>query len=468
MGSPNSLHFNDYVFGEQDDNADSYQQSVSPMSNSSQLSSTSLSPLQNIMSQQQNKSNKPRLTKDMLEKKDLIDILLEPSATRRKITRRRSISNGNLSRRLYNDDNKPMRIIHPYKRGHSDDSDVSVHSPTSQQDRHSHHILFQQTKLHHRNNRRLSSAHIKKSTPSKDSNRDRSYGSITNKKQSTNSRSVNTSRASSSIKDPWNHPLTAEESSRRFSGIVRLSVAHIALQRSKKSKKRHYHSTFYSFFYKLVKIASRVMDCRTSEPRETRMTVEELVSLSQYIDKLKSGFDHNSSSSSSDSFHSDTISDRKNTGPTIELFVDEPEDSTEEIILPTYNTFEDESPVMKKSRHISSLGNIFPFTPIHRVQSSASEASETDRLLPPHPFKKPHIQLQESPWINRVYARFKYNCVKLLSRCIKFVRHQLRHPFHKQSYEDINTLIRFEGWSLFFFSPTCSLRFHLWKIIGSK
>lgn len=494
MSSASSLNFENYVFGEQDNDVNIYQQSVPPMPSSPSIEqTTSLSPLRDIRSMQQTKSNRPQLTKETLEKKELIDILLDPRSTRRKIRRRRSISNGNLARRLYNDDNKPMRIIHPYKRGRSDDSNASVHSHTYNtrlnnlhRNRNQNYHTHQQKHSPHSHIPAISSSQRNTTNSLKDSNHDRSYGSMANKKQSTNSRSVNTSRASASLQGSWEypHPVTAEESNRRFSGIVRLSVAHIALQRTKKNRKRHYHSRFYSFSRKLIVMATRVMDCRAAEPKETRMTVEELMSLSKYLDKLKLGFKESdsSSSNSSESSESDTL-DRSsvtremNVPTAIEFLIDETDENTEE--RPTYRTFNshDDSFTIQynKNRHISSLGNIFPFRPINRMDSRSSsettDPSETDRLLPLPFFQDSQRRHKRESRIPRFYARIKHYYFKIASKCIRFVRHRVRHPFrnlHRQSYEDITTWIRFEGWSLFYFSPTSTLRFQLWKIIGSR
>ncbi|GAN08579.1 cation channel family protein [Mucor ambiguus] len=494
--SSKSLHFDAYRFGEQVDMASTSLQSVSPRSSlqhsrSHSSLSSPFSPMQGINPQQQEQEQYVQpLTRGMLEKKDRLDMLLQnrPTPGVGMIQRRRSICNGNIYRQLYNEDNSPMTLATPFTKMDSEDSDASVNSPNSQYNarlhrpysgQHARHHL--KAKHHHQHHGHVTS-HVPPSielTNRSDTNRNRSYGSITNKKQSTNSRSVNTSHASSNSY----HALSPDVSGppRRFSGLVRLSAAHIALNRTRKSKKqRHYQSTVSIIFHKLKIMASRVVNSRISEPADTKMSIEELTSLSRYLDVLRHGYIKDNKSDSDD-MSTDGVSTPATSKqpPIIGLFVEEEphdENSNGDQDSTGPNEHNDEtSPLLlspsksKKKRNLSSLGNIFPFAPLDRIPSisrSGSESSqinaESDRLLPP-----PSPQQTRASLLSRSQKKSYH-----LDKMARYIQH-LWHPIlHFQQYhqhqQEHNTQIRFEGWSLFLFSPTSLTRLYLWKIVGAR
>lgn len=505
--SNKSLQFNGYRFGEPVDMACTSPQSVSPRSspqhmyNHSSKSQSSLnsplSPLQSIISQQQQQQQQEQyvqpLTRDMLEKKDRLDLLLQnrPTPVVRMIQRRRSICNGYIYRRLYNEDNSPMTLATPFTKMNSGDSDASVNSPNSQYDRpysgrhvRHHHRHSEKRHQHHRH----PTSHVSSSVGfanRKDSNRDRSYGSITNKKQSTNSRSVNTSHASSNSSNRAQLPPNVSGPPRRFSGLVRLSAAHIALNRNRKNRKRqHYQSTMSILFHKLKTMASRVVNSRISEPADTKMSIEELTSLSRYLHVLK----HGSSKDDSDDNEEDTHTSTDGTAtpattkqpPVIGLFVEQESDNAssnrdQDSAVPNEHD-EETSPLLlspsspKRKRNLSSLGNIFPFAPLDRIPSLSRSASESSRinaesdclLSPPSP-----QQFRTS--MQGCRSRKKKYYLDKISRWVQHLCRPIRHfqQYHQHQQEH-NTQIRFEGWSLFLFSPTSLTRLYLWKVVGAR
>lgn len=508
--TPNSiLQFKEYRFGEQIDIANGSipsNSSVSPLASPRRhsLNNDSLSPLQSIISQQQDQNQYVQpLTRDILEKKDRLDMLLLnrfiPGV--RTIQRRRSICNGNIYRHLYNEDNSPMTLAAPFTKMGSEISGASVNSPNSQYDvkfnhqslprnlkhHHTHHHYHHHG--HHRHSASRDSSSIDKMNKRlNDSNQNCSYGSITNQNQSKYSRSVNTSHASSSSHPysytPKQHVISGPP--RRFSGLVRLSAAHIALNRTRKNKKRHYQSKIYIFFHKLKIMASRVVNSRISEPADTKMSIEELTSLSKYLHFLKNGFnkDENNQSEDEDTKTPSNGAQSPMTPkhPIIDLYVEEEARSSnreQEVSMETTNVNHEEesSPLLtsssknKKKRNLSSLGNIFPFAPIDSIPSisrSGSENSqinrlgaptESDRLLPPKFHSGTSPRSQKNYYLDKISIKIS-----------KFIKHICRPIAHFQQYrhlEEQNTHIRFEGWSLFCFSPTSLTRLYLWKIVGS-
>lgn len=509
MSSPpyNTPQFNGYRFGEQIDIANggtSSSSPVSPLASPQRYSSSngSLSPLQSIISQQQDQNQYVQpLTRDILEKKDRLDMLLlnRPIPGVRMIQRRRSISNGNIYRRLYNEDNSPMTLATPFTKMGSENSDASVNSPNSQYDvkfnhqslrRNLEHHHIHHHKHHHRHSAfRISSSMDKTNKTLSDSNRNRSYGSISNKKHSTNSRSVNTSHASSSS-HPYSYTPQQPVISgppRRFSGLVRLSAAHIALNRTRKNKKRHHQSKIYIIFHKLKVMASRVVNSRISEPADTKMSIEELTSLSRYLYVLKNGYNIDDKNESEDD-DTNTPSNGAQSPvtpehPIIGLYVEEEAEGSnrdQEVSMATTDDDHEEesSPLLassskhEKKRNLSSLGNIFPFAPIDRIPSisrSESESSqintskvptESDRLLPPTFHSETLPRSQKQCYLDKIAIK--------ISKFINHICHPIVHFQQCQRREEHNTHIRFEGWSLFFFSPTSLTRLYLWKVVGSR
>lgn len=223
----------------------------------------------------------------------------------------------------------------------------------------------------------------------------------------------------------------------------------------------------------MIAIASRVVDTRTSEPAETRMSVDELTSLSRYLYVLKSGsYDRDSDASFSSIGHYSTIVNRQPYSPRIELLVDSDEivDQQQDTISNTHLYPNDRitTPVFEQKRHLSSLGNIFPFSPINQaISRSASEnsqeqsdhggeLSERDPLLP----------LGSS---NITKKRNAYNLkvpIASIHSWLTYIQNQFLQINYQRPYA--STPIRFEGWALYIFGPTSITRFYLWKFIGSR
>ncbi|KAL9554146.1 hypothetical protein MBANPS3_002946 [Mucor bainieri] len=510
--SNKSLHFNGYRFGEQVDMASTSPQSVSPRSSPQQRnrSHSSLNSLFSPHQQQQEEYVQP-LTRDMLEKKDRLDILLQnrPTPGVRMIQRRRSICNGNIYRRLYNEDNSPMTLATPFTKMDSADSDASVHSPNSQYDRpssdrhprHRHRYRrhgSNERHHHHSKSSRHATSHASSSLQHKTNttNRNRSYGSITNKKQSTNSRSVNTSRASSSSflgLPPGGGDVSGPP--RRFSGLVRLSAAHIALNRTRRNKKRrHNHSVMALVFHKLGIMASRVVNSRITEPADTKMSIEELTSLSRYLYVLRHGYskddndddksdseDYDGNSTEGASTPATSKQQQQQQQPVIGLFVeqDDADSNSQDGTVPNTEHDQETSPLLlspsklrNKKRNLSSLGNIFPFAPLDRIPSISRSGSESSQIHTDLPQQQQQQQQQQTRRIPLLGRRSQKKSHHYPDRIANYLQQHLCRPLlHFKQYQqqqEHNTQIRFEGWSLCLFSPTSLTRLYLWKIVGAS
>lgn len=263
------------------------------------------------------------LTTGRLQKKDELDVLLFDTHT---IQRRRSICCGNIYRHLYNHNNSPIILSKPLKKKDSDNSDASVNS-----------------------HRSVTSGFLR-NTQSIDSSRGRTVPERESSMHQTD-----------------------------FPGLVKLSAEHIiTIKKSRQDTE--------SFISKLEAVASRVIDPRISEPKPTRMSVEEVTSLASYL--------YNSRSS---------------------------QERLDEQAADNFGS---------------------PYT-------SNTSSSETDRLLPLFTPSYATIPISARPYggfaglLQRAYANF------LLQ-------------------QQLHTHIRFEGWSLYYFSPQSLTRFYLWKIIGSR
>jgi hypothetical protein len=390
----------------------------------------SLSPQQNtvITEQQQHP-----LTKDALRKKDRLDLLLpsRPMPGVRRVKRRRSISNGNIYRHRYNEDNKPMTLaISGFKRSNSFiESDTSVKSPRSQYDtrtphHHGHHYQPIAKKVvvisHHP-----------------------SYSSSINKKQSTDSQPINTNRALDS--DLWanNEPTNLMGPPRRFSSLVRLSAAHIAMKRTQKNKKlQHYRPTLFDIIYqKLSVVALRVVDSRTSEPSDTHMSIEELTSLSRYLGVLKSSQYNNQGNEQQSSNQHPTFRSGSSYLSSMDAVSSSPSNG----------------PPPRKKKHYWS--NIIPFDR-NSNSSRSSITSETDRLLP---LSRASYQTMSSSPVSRPAAQ-----ISSFEKAYKYIKHKTRSFFQANTETEKSTHIYFEGWSLCMFPPKSWVRLYLWKTVGSK
>jgi hypothetical protein len=432
------------------------------------------------------------LTRDRLLKKDKLDSLLHDKFTpyRPRIKRRRTIACGNIYRHRYNEDNTPMVLA---------DTAIVRNSTNSAASNHSHSMTHNQ--YGKSVNTQISTMNMPTLFPyfSSDNNNNnginilssglaenRSYGTMNNSKSQSaasiiysqqhhhrhrrtshrrsneanrstnNSKSVNSGFTSHPI-----DPTDREENHvggppRRFSGLVRLSAAHIANRRTKRNKnKQNDHATstlrvWYRLLSKLKNIASRVIDTRASEPTDTRMSVDELVSLSCYLDALKTGYN-------TDDHYIPTPSnvmpmDESPLG--IYPVTQEPQN---EDIHPETST--SPIPPPNQNRHLSSLGNIFPFARFDRTPT-VSDISNTSINEPLFQELLPDEQVSRT-FLQGILDKTQH----VVSSCLHFFSLE---PFHYQRIPSQHTQIQFQGWSLWLFSPTSLVRLALWKIIGSR
>ncbi|RCI02224.1 calcium channel protein, partial [Rhizopus stolonifer] len=251
---------------------------------------------------------------------------------------------------------------------------------------------------------------------------------------SNSSQSVNTSHASYSQNTFEHNSQSNTDRARRFSGLIRLSAAHIALKRSDKEEQSQH--ALYNIFRALSTIASRVMNCRVSEPMDTRMSVDEFISLSEYLKTMKPF----------------SISDEQQ-----QLGQNQPIPETihsDSLEINQYTTSE----FSKKRRKFGSLGYMFSFAPSRHITSKYSdtedeeESNDTDNLLSP-PSASDH---------DATDFRSSSNIFYFMCHAFQFVKNYV------QPVKDNYIQIQFQGWSLFLFSPTSQIRLMLWKIIGSK
>jgi len=135
-------------------------------------------------------------------------------------------------------------------------------------------------------------------------------------------------------------------------------------------------------------MASRVVNSRISEPADTKMSVEEMTSLSRYLYVLKHGYNKDSKSTSDNEEDTHTTTDgtttpaTSNQPPITGLFEEEELGDTSNNRDQGSNEHDEEtSPLLspsepKRKRNLSSLGNIFPFAPLDRMPSLSRSGSE--------------------------------------------------------------------------------------------
>ncbi|KAI8878888.1 hypothetical protein K501DRAFT_277096 [Backusella circina FSU 941] len=423
------------------------------------------------------------LTRDRLLKKDKLDVLLHDGFTpyAPRIKRRRTIACGNIYRHRYNEDNSPMVLADTLATNNSMNSAASNHSHSMTQNRYDKSVKTQMSTMnmptlfpYFSSDNNNSSNKLSSGLPE-----NRSYGTMCNNKsptsiiyshhhrhrhhhhRSSNHRRMNdanksTTNNSKSVNSGFtSHPTEIEENHvggppRRFSGLVRLSAAHIANRRTRRNKnKQNDHATstlrvWYRLLSKLKNIASRVIDTRASEPTDTRMSVDELVSLSCYLDALKTGV-YNTDE------HDIPPSNRPLTTPLDDFpSTEEPE----EMPLPHPETLPPPPP--NHLQRLTSLGNIFPLARFERTPSVSRSVSDVGSFHETPQFEEPHRTL-----LSRVLDRI-YDAVSSFLHFFSMKSFPYQ-PIHLQ-----HTQIQFQGWSLWLFSPTSLVRLSLWKIIGSS
>ncbi|KAI7904858.1 Ion transport protein-domain-containing protein [Cokeromyces recurvatus] len=416
-----------------------------------------------------NKQSTKPLTKDTLVKKEQLDELLlfqnVPLLDKlKKLERRRSISNGNIARHLYNEDNSQMLSINtPFRKRGSENSDASIQSPNS---------LFEQSQsqYYQRDSSLLST---------------NNHESISHKLRSTHSRSVNASSTSFACWSFKHHQHECEHSVRRgFSGIAQLSAAHIARIRTRKlnnTRQHYYNSSFYAIIHQLSEMAARVVNSRATEPVETRLSIDEIASLSQYLDVLRLGYHREQKQDTNSEEENMTVNNEyqgSNSSKDIKLNHDDPiimENGNAIIYTPSrlleasYGTHSDTTALLlndtsNNKRHINSFENMLSSTSINQLPNASEtnryrddnkEPTERDPLLPSIRQQKYKIKKNQS--IKRYFHKF-----------YKYIKRYIEEGGWQQQHNNNNTQVQFEGWSLFIFSPTSWIRFRLWKIIGSR
>ncbi|KAI8967339.1 hypothetical protein BDF20DRAFT_230119 [Mycotypha africana] len=272
-------------------------------------------------------------------------------------------------------------------------------------------------------------------------------------------------------------------------------------------------------------MARRVVNIRSPEPADTLMPKNELFTLSSYVYQLKHGLPQPclNDSSSEQTYNDDdrefdseseTISTRVNkrgqiskhrhNKPAIRELTDEPEilhhhyehrdtqsNTTNSLFIPESLSSESDIPLPISNRrkmglHLSSLSSIFPFSSFRRIpsfsrstpednqlQDDTRTAGETDRLLAHVGTTLPsytHLQNQWLPidtigtcTIREIYNNVYSHTIKRFCQLLEKFMYNLQHQNSQH-----NTQIRFEGWSLFVFSPTHPLRLFLWKVVASS
>lgn len=257
MSSPKIKNYNNYNFRADAANNNSGDNLVSPRS-SLQSQPEQRPPLLKRRSslessqQQLDRYQYLPLTQERLAEKDRLDVLLDDRSIIgvKHIKRRRSISNGNLARNLYNEDNTSINIAAPYTKRRSDHSCASIDSPNSAYNSPVGHLNIRSNKYM---TCRLSSSF----TTNQDmlnttnqaqrigSSRAQTYGSLIDPQQQKTpcSRSIFSNSG-------WTPMQERQQQGppRRFSGLVRLSVAHIVMRRKEQKKKRYINPNFMESF----------------------------------------------------------------------------------------------------------------------------------------------------------------------------------------------------------------------------
>lgn len=387
------------------------------------------------------------LTTDRLERKNQLDKLFDNRSTlgENLIDYSRSISHRNKKQPLHNEDNSRFSAQTANKRPSLTNSNASI-SQTN---------LNSDTLLRFRD------------VKQPQSNRNRN-DSLTNTETVDSSRGH---RTEANFITHEQHAFTQKGPPRRFSQLVRLSVNHITRGRTRKHRKSRHQSYAYIAFAKLSVIAARVVHTRTSEPEDTQLSVNELVSLSKYLYALKYGDDDESTSITSNN-SSCTITDEETPTRHIHSAAQDLETMIDSTTF-DFHSGNERNSNSKRKNPLSTfkIKNAFPFIAFNReslydsASSKSSDPTENDPLLPcatsvpNYSFSRPSIVQPKKPF----YKRWVHHL-------IKYVKHDILEPMLSKHPQQLHksTQIRFEGWSLFLFSPSSITRFFLWKIIGSN
>ncbi|KAI8147435.1 Ion transport protein-domain-containing protein [Fennellomyces sp. T-0311] len=254
----------------------------------------------------------PQLTRDRLERKNKLDALLigRLSTTGNHITRRRSISNGYIFRRLYNEDNAPMHLtgqtaiddeqqesteasVNPYLMGGNRSSGSIEGTPSS--------ISPHKTGLigHTNNNSNLGEPvpepsqktsvigipsfrlHGRYTAP----NSSRRYSGSSASKMAFESKKrlshlLKLSNTRKNIKLPAVPSTVSSETNVAAAAVTAATIAARASSSSSAITVKNKWRELYCF---LEQMAWRVVDTRSCEPPDERMTVQEMMTLAQYL-----------------------------------------------------------------------------------------------------------------------------------------------------------------------------------------
>ncbi|KAL0092618.1 Ion transport protein-domain-containing protein [Phycomyces blakesleeanus] len=429
----------------------------------------------------------PPLTRDRLKKKNMLDTLLHKNNNLEapQVSRRRSISNGNISRRLYNDDNTPIIITNRITDQESSldmsDSDTSIlplNSATAieeqeqeqEQEREREQkqlkLQQQQKKRQRQKERGKGKMKIKDKDKAKakgkgnrsikftDSHltqddhteifgsfcREKPYTEVSNQQCNTcwldGTKSSHNHTRQSIKGDHQNKNLQrsvdiADRPSRGFSEILEISFSHLIKNRVSMGQFRP-SPTSSSIWMKLIDYitmaASRVSDARSCEPISTRPATEDMLTLLEYSKKIfvQNITRYNLYKSNNNTNKDSDSSDSRLSNPEI------------------HNLSKDKD---KDKANVSLL------TPVHPLEIGNSKMAL--RTLPNNQNLDCENHLPDSQPL--VYSE------PLSTKSYKSGR-----PDPRQDEVDPNICIHFEGWSCGLFGPKSKGRTWLWKIIGSS
>ncbi|OAD67005.1 hypothetical protein PHYBLDRAFT_70360 [Phycomyces blakesleeanus NRRL 1555(-)] len=461
----------------------------------------------------------PPLTRDRLKKKNMLDTLLHKNNNLEapQVSRRRSISNGNISRRLYNDDNTPIIITNRITDQESSldmsDSDTSIlplNSATAieeqeqeqEQEREREQkqlkLQQQQKKRQRQKERGKGKMKIKDKDKAKakgkgnrsikftDSHltqddhteifgsfcREKPYTEVSNQQCNTcwldGTKSSHNHTRQSIKGDHQNKNLQrsvdiADRPSRGFSEILEISFSHLIKNRVSMGQFRP-SPTSSSIWMKLIDYitmaASRVSDARSCEPISTRPATEDMLTLLEYSKKIfvQNITRYNLYKSNNNTNKDSDSSDSRLSNPEIHNLSNcEDENISFKPPNKTYsqtNTLSIYSQNKCKGKDKDKdKANVSLLTPVHPLEIGNSKMAL--RTLPNNQNLDCENHLPDSQPL--VYSE------PLSTKSYKSGR-----PDPRQDEVDPNICIHFEGWSCGLFGPKSKGRTWLWKIIGSR
>ncbi|KAG0169814.1 hypothetical protein DFQ30_003220 [Apophysomyces sp. BC1015] len=248
------------------------------------------------------------------------------------------------------------------------------------------------------------------------------------------------------------------------------------------------HSTLWSLpLPDIAALVERVIDVRNCEPDQTRWTADELIGLSQYSRVLCMQQFHDYEERSREPSVAQ-LSFKASRTPTI---IEETEQD-EFLSLPTSDETQSLSEVSsqnlavgQKRRTLGSLANIFPFVAdiqpnesryhVH-FQPEIATSSETD----PELGLSSEATDQNNHWPSEDDSHFKLNTARHVIDPAKRAFRRMSRTFGvtmsdstippsiASAAPEKVPQIRFRGWSLRCFSPTSTARLFLWNIIASR